>query len=317
MINLATVETRAQEQAAGATTTQASEPSISKSKIIEFAWWMKKEGYAETTITRRARILATMARRGAILLDPESVKETIAKQQTWNLKTKEIAVEAYACFLKMVGGKWNPPMYKPAKKLPFIPTEQEIDSLIAGSNKKTAAFLQLLKETGMRCGEAWMLKLTDLDPDNRLVKVTPEKGSDPRALKISNKLVAMLNALPQTQPEVFKGSMRHFARSFRRQRAKVAHKLQNQRILKITFHTLRHWKATMEYAVTKDILHVMKLLGHRSIQNTLLYTQLVNFESDQFHSAVAKSVDEGQKLVEAGFEYVCDFNDVKLFRKRK
>ena len=127
----------------------------------------------------------------------------------------------------------------------------------------------------------------------------------------------LLNALPQTQPEVFKGSMRHFARSFRRQRAKVAHKLQNQRIHKITFHTLRHWKTTMEYAVTKDILHVMKLLGHRSIQNTLLYTQLVNFESDQFHSAVAKSIEEAQKLVEAGFEYVCDFNEVKLFRKRK
>jgi integrase len=104
---------------------------------------------------------------------------------------------------------------------------------------------------------------------------------------------------------------------FSRARAKVAHKLQNQRILKITFHTLSHWKATMEYVVTKDILHVMKLLGHRSIQNTLLYTQLVNFETDQFHSAVAKSVDEGQRLVEAGFEYVCDFNDVKLFRKRK
>jgi len=317
MINLAEVESRIQEKAAGATTTQASELSISKSKIIEFAWWMKKEGFAEATITRRARILTTLTRRGADLLDPESVKGTIAKQQTWNLKTKEIAVEAYACFLKMVGGKWDPPIYKPVRKLPFIPTEQEIDSLIAGCNRKTSAFLQLLKETGMRCGEAWMLKLIDVDFENRLVKVTPEKCGDPRALKMSSKLVAMLNALPKTQPEVFKGSLRHFARSFRRQRLKVANKLQNQRILQITFHTFRHWKATMEYAHTKDILHVMKLLGHRSIQNTLLYTQLVNFEGDEFHSATAKSVEEAQKLVEVGFEYVCDFNEVKLFRKRK
>ena len=101
------------------------------------------------------------------------------------------------------------------------------------------------------------------------------------------------------------------------QRAKVATKLKNERINKITFHTLRHWKATMEYAKTKDILHVMKMLGHRNIQNTLLYTQLVNFENDDYHSATAKTVEEGQKLVEAGFKFVCNSEDIKLFRKRK
>ena len=127
----------------------------------------------------------------------------------------------------------------------------------------------------------------------------------------------MLNALLKTQPEVFRCSLRHFARSFRRQRLKVANKLQNQRILQITFDMFRHWNATMEYAQTKDILHAIKIRGHRSIQNTLLYAQLVNFEGDEFHSATAKSVEEAQKLVTVGFEYVCDFNEVKLFRKRK
>ncbi|MGD0977760.1 MAG: methyltransferase domain-containing protein [Candidatus Bathyarchaeia archaeon] len=47
---------------------------------------------------------------------------------------------------------------------------------------------------------------------------------------------------------------------------------------KIHFYTLRHWKATMEYHRTKDILYVMKLLGHKNIANTLIYTQLVEFE---------------------------------------
>jgi hypothetical protein len=62
---------------------------------------------------------------------------------------------------------------------------------------------------------------------------------------------------------------------------------------------------------------MMKMLGHKNIQNTLLYTQLIDFETDDYHSATAKTVQEAQKLVEAGFEYVCDFEDVKLFRKRK
>ena len=61
----------------------------------------------------------------------------------------------------------------------------------------------------------------------------------------------------------------------------------------------------------------MKLLGHKNIQNTLIYTQLVNFERDEYHSAVAKTVEEARKLIEAGFEYICHYKGVMIFRKRK
>ena len=61
----------------------------------------------------------------------------------------------------------------------------------------------------------------------------------------------------------------------------------------------------------------MELLGHRDIKTTLIYTQLVNFESDEYHSAVAKTIEEARKLIEASFEYVCDVDGVKLFRKRR
>jgi len=73
----------------------------------------------------------------------------------------------------------------------------------------------------------------------------------------------------------------------------------------------------MEYHKTRDILHVMSLLGHRNIENILIYTQLISYESDEYHSAVAKSVDEARKLVEEGFDYVCQKDDLMLFRKRK
>ena len=42
-----------------------------------------------------------------------------------------------------------------------------------------------------------------------------------------------------------------------------------------------------------------------------------SIEADEYHSATAKTADEARKLIEAGFEYVCDFNGVKLFRKIK
>ncbi len=100
-------------------------------------------------------------------------------------------------------------------------------------------------------------------------------------------------------------------------RKRIANKLQNSRIMQIHFHTLKHWKATMEYHKTRDILHVMNLLGLRNIESTLVYTQLISFESDEYHSAVAKTVEEARKLLEQGFVYVCQKDDIMLFRKRK
>ena len=87
--------------------------------------------------------------------------------------------------------------------------------------------------------------------------------------------------------------------------------------------TFRHWKGTMEYPRTKDILYVKKILGHKSIQNTLVYidleTALFNREDDQFTARVATNTKEASKLVEVGFEYVTgDYADGgKIFRKRK
>jgi len=47
------------------------------------------------------------------------------------------------------------------------------------------------------------------------------------------------------------------------------------------------------------------------------YTQLVNFETNNYTSRVANSVKEARELVEAGFDYVWDVDDNKIFRKRK
>jgi hypothetical protein len=73
----------------------------------------------------------------------------------------------------------------------------------------------------------------------------------------------------------------------------------------------------MEYHKTKDILYVMRLLGHKNIKNTVVYTQLLEFKEDEFVCKVAKTIQEASQLIEDGFEYICDFEDTKLFRKRK
>ncbi len=76
----------------------------------------------------------------------------------------------------------------------------------------------------------------------------------------------------------------------------------------------------MEYHKTKDILHVMQVLGHKNIKNTLIYVQLAEElfkDQSDYISKVAKTENDACLLIEAGFEFVCDFNGSKLFKKRK
>jgi len=311
--NLAEVEPL-HEGPAGATEQHKAEV---KGKIIEFLWELKKQGLKESTIRTYKRYLSTLMNRGANLLDVESVKEVIAKQK-WSESTRCLAIDAYSKFLVIIDRSWIPPKCKRVRKIPFIPHESELDQLISGAYKKLTAFLQLLKETGMRSGEAWRLKWTDIDFKRETITLNePEKFGKPRMFKISAILMAMLNDLPKDSDKIFRGDLRIFRRTFRKYRKRMVKKLHNPRLNKITFHTFRHWKATTEYHKTKDILHVMELLGHRDIKTTLIYTQLISFERDEFHSATAKTLDEAEELVEAGFEYICTHNEIMLFRKRK
>jgi integrase len=105
--------------------------------------------------------------------------------------------------------------------------------------------------------------------------------------------------------------------SFQRVRRRVAWNLQNPRINAITFTTFRHWGATVTYALTKDILLVQKILGHKQITSTMKYTQLVQFKHDEFHVATATTVEEAKELLATGFDYITEKSGIMLFRKPK
>lgn len=109
--------------------------------------------------------------------------------------------------------------------------------------------------------------------------------------------------------------------TFTRARKRLAHKLGNPRLNEIHFHTLRHWKATMLYHETRDERYVQKFLGHKSIVNTEIYINIADtiFESksDEFTVKVTEKSEEVKSLLETGFEYVCQKDNLIFLRKRK
>jgi hypothetical protein len=57
--------------------------------------------------------------------------------------------------------------------------------------------------------------------------------------------------------------------------------------------------------------------AHANTTSTAICTHLVNFESDEFHVAFAKTLKEDEELLKTGFEYVTERDGVKIYRKRK
>jgi integrase len=263
-------------------------------------------------VGRRCNILAADQIKGLLV------------QQNYSENRKDKILGDLSRFYKWMKVDFYRPLSRRVETLPFIPLESEIDSLIGGLGSKLSTFTRLVKETGARPMEIWQLRWTDIDTESNTITITPEKGSRPRRPRINPNTIASVMSQPRGSIYVFhseKGDYeeqyRNFFRNFAGQRHKIACTLQNPRIRRISFKTLRHWKASTLYAKTKDLLLVKETLGHRSISSTMKYTHILPFKEDEFVSKAARSVKEAQELVEMGYDYVCDIEGYKLFRKRK
>jgi len=253
------------------------------------------------------------------LEQPEKVKNIICTYPS-SEAYKQLLTNAYDYYVKFKGLSWVKPKFAKESKPIFVPLESELDLLIGRAKLKLSIFLELLKGTGVDSGEGWKLQWTDINPENKTVDITPTKNHNARTLPINNRLLSRLLTLPRTSDKVFAGKdldLNDFRTGYIKMRNDLSVKLQKPRIRRVAFRSFRHWKATMEYQKTKDILHVKWLLGHRRLENTLVYTHLVNFGSDDYICKVAHNIEECSMLIESGFEYVTDMDGVKIFRKRK
>jgi hypothetical protein len=58
-------------------------------------------------------------------------------------------------------------------------------------------------------------------------------------------------------------------------------------------------------------------MGHRRIETTMIYTQLLNVNEDKWTCKTATTVKQATELLENGFEYIQDIDGIKIYRKRK
>jgi len=204
---------------------------------------------------------------------------------------------------------------------PYVPTSEEVTILIADSGKKYSLILSIFRDCGLRPIELERATLRWFDLTRCLVYVETAKYGAARTLRLKTQTVAMLREYLAKHnfglnDNIFP-KVRTMRTAFQRIRKRTAEKLQKPELLRISLYSFRHYFATMLYHKTKDILLVKEKLGHRRLENTLVYTHLIDFRDEEFTVRAAKSVAEATTLIENGFEYVTEMEDVKLFRKPK
>lgn len=179
------------------------------------------------------------------------------------------------------------PRMKQTRRFPEILTQAELASVFEqASSLRNKAMLMTVYGAGLRVSEVCSLQVCDIDSKAMRIFVRDSKNGKDRYTLLSKEDVEILreywSAYRPGHPDGWlflnrngSGKMNLFtARDACRTAVKRAG-IQKD----VSIHTLRHCFATHLLEAGTDIFRIKELLGHASIQSTIWYLHLLNFDT--------------------------------------
>lgn len=169
---------------------------------------------------------------------------------------------------------------KRSKRLPETLTTSEVTDLLqATDNFKHQTIFMTIYSAGLRIGEATHLRPLDIDSKSMQIHIRGAKGQKDRQVMLAEKLLAQLREywkIYRPKEWLFPG-----ARSNGPIDCRTVQKVFKQVALKagirkpVTPHCLRHSFATHLLEAGVSLPYIQQLLGHSSIQTTMIYLRVV------------------------------------------
>jgi hypothetical protein len=101
-------------------------------------------------------------------------------------------------------------------------------------------------------------------------------------------------------------------------RDKAAVRLNDPELKNIPLKNLRNYSGAQLYLRIPDPILVMRHMRHKKLEITMHYIRgIVLNGEEEFLCKTAKTIEEATALIENGFQYVTEMDEIKLFRKRK
>tara|TARA_R110002050_G_scaffold288005_4_gene439600 strand:- start:1307 stop:2140 length:834 start_codon:yes stop_codon:yes gene_type:complete len=261
------------------------------SHLLRFKTILELKRYSDSTITSYTNFVKIFANalnlQSEVLgnLHDKDIIVTIIKLvriKAYSISSQKQLIGAINLFYKEIYNRnINFSIIYPVNKeqyLPCILAKDEIKLILKNtSNIKHKAILASIYGLGLRISEVVNLRVDDIDSKRMLVHVHNAKGKKDRMVMLPNKLLILLRVyFKDYNPKnyLFEGAKNGiYSQSSIRKILKVS--ANKSKIKKpITVHTLRHTFATHLLENGTDIRIIQKLLGHKNIKTTLLYTQV-------------------------------------------
>ena len=171
------------------------------------------------------------------------------------------------------------PYQKTGRKLPVVLNGVELNALFRSvSNIKHRAILMATYSAGLRVSEVVSLRVSDIDSERMVIRVEQGKGRKDRYAPMSERLLPVLRQYwKAARPPrwLFPGQDPN-APLTRSSVERVFKKAKNDAGItkSVTVHSLRHSFATHLLERGTDIRTIQRLLGHRSLSSTQIYTHV-------------------------------------------
>ena len=173
------------------------------------------------------------------------------------------------------------PSLKKENKLPVVLSKEECKALFKASDLlKHRMALSLAYSAGLRASELCNLKITDIDTQRMMIHIRQGKGKKDRYVPLS---ILILDGLRKYYAHdnptvyVFNGKEPDSPLSTRGLQYIMRESLKKSGIKKenVCVHTLRHSYATHLLEDGLNLVTIQKLLGHASINATMVYLHVM------------------------------------------
>jgi len=291
-------------------------PLINISKVEE---WMKSNAYEPTTIKqtkKRLRYLMSNCNTN----NPEEVKRFISNKSCSNAY-KECLIETYDIYIQSKHKRWDKPFYSRYDKKRKAPKEQLIDFIIQHAKPVTRLKLMVEKDLGTRPIELFWLKVGDIDLTTGNVSITGAKHTIGREGKLNANTLTLLKLYIEQNnlriyDQIFKGkNADNFAENYRHLRNSLAKKYSMPELKQVQLYDFRRFKASKEYHLSRNLLLVKQLLGHKHIVQTEKYISLFDEANIAWVPIVAGTDEEIKQAIQDDCILVCQANGKTYFKK--
>jgi len=179
------------------------------------------------------------------------------------------------------------PIYKKESKIPEILNKKEISEIINNiTNLKHKLIVQLIYSAGLRVSELISLKPKDIDIERKIIYIRQGKGAKDRISLFPESIKGdFLKYLLQFNPQYYlfesNRSKKYSTKSIEKILEKASIKVIGR---KIRPHILRHSFATHLLEQGIDIRKIQRLLGHKNLRTTQIYTHVANSDIENIKS---------------------------------